>query len=155
MTLHVRDARPSDAPIIVDFNIRLALESEDVRLEPAVIGCGVEKLLKDSSLGRYFVAEDPSQDGRLLGQVMVTYEWSDWRDGLFWWIQSVFVAEDARERRVFSTLHDHVRAEAARAGAIGLRLYVHDGNTRAHEVYRRRGMHDSGYRVLEELFPRR
>ena len=154
MTLTVRDARLSDAPTIVQFNVRLAAESEDVRLDAAVVTCGVDKLLRDASLGRYFVAEDASQEGRLVGQVMVTYEWSDWRDGLFWWIQSVFVAEDARERRVFSTLHDHVRAEAARAGAIGLRLYVHDGNVRAHEVYRRRDMHDSGYRVLEELFAR-
>ena len=91
---------------------------------------------------------------RIVGQTMVTYEWSDWRDGLIWWIQSVYVLPEARERGVFKALHERIGQSAREAGAVGLRLYVLDANTRAREVYRRRGMDDSHYRVLEEMFAR-
>lgn len=149
MTIRIREARRSDAPIIVEFNCMLASETEGIALDPAVVSCGVARVLGDASLGRYFVAEDGD---RILGQVMVTYEWSDWRDGLFWWIQSVYVLPEARRLGAFSALHDAVGTRARREGAIGLRLYVYHSNSLAQDVYRRRGMKDSSYRVLEQVF---
>jgi GNAT superfamily N-acetyltransferase len=153
MTLSVRSGTPLDAKAVVDFNLRLAAESEDLHLPRAVVERGVERALSDASLARYFIAEVSTSHGvSIVGQTMVTYEWSDWRDGLIWWIQSVYVTPEARERGVFKALHERVRGEARMAGAVGLRLYVLDSNARAREVYRRRGMDDSHYRVLEEMF---
>ena len=149
MSIQVRAAKRSDAPTIVEFNCLLASETEDLALDRAVVECGVSRVLDDAALGRYFVAEDGD---RIVGQVMVTYEWSDWRDGLFWWIQSVYVLPEARRLGAFTTLHDTVTAAARRAGAIGLRLYVYRSNALAQQVYLRRGMKDAGYRVLEEVF---
>jgi GNAT superfamily N-acetyltransferase len=143
----VRPARPEDAPTIVGFNAALAKESEDHALDPAVLGPGVGAILADPGKGRYFVAEE---GGRVVGQTMVTYEWSDWRNGWLWWIQSVFVAPEARARGVFRALHARVVEEARGAGAVGIRLYVFEPNARAREVYRRLGMRDAGYRVLEQ-----
>jgi GNAT superfamily N-acetyltransferase len=145
----IRRARPGDAETVVRFNIALALETEAVVLDPAVIGPGVAAALADPGKGLYFVAE---VGGRVVGQTMVTYEWSDWRNGFLWWIQSVFVEEGAREGGVFKALHARVKEEARKAGAVGIRLYVFDGNTRAQKVYARLGMKDGHYRVLEEMF---
>jgi len=145
----IRRARPGDGPTVAAFNIALAKETEEVTLDPAVIGPGVAAVLADESKGLYFVAEI---DGRVVGQTMVTFEWSDWRDGFLWWIQSVYVEAAARESGVFKALHARVKEEARRAGAVGIRLYVFDGNTRAQKVYARLGMKDGHYRVLEEMF---
>ena len=156
MNLSVRPASPDDARIIIDFNLALASESEDLVLSREIVERGVAHALADPALALYFVAEDDMPGGRrIVGQTMVTYEWSDWRDGLIWWIQSVYVLPDARERGVFKALHERIGQSAREAGAVGLRLYVLDDNTRAREVYRRRGMEDSHYRVLEEMFPRK
>ncbi len=148
MAFAIRRGTPADAPTVAEFNIRMAKETEGVALDPAVIRPGVEAALADPARSLYFVAEE---GGRLLGQTMVTYEWSDWRNGFLWWIQSVFVAEDARERGVFKALHARVVEEAGRAGAVGVRLYVFEENRRAQEVYRRLGMRDARYRVLEQM----
>jgi len=145
----IRRARPGDAPVIVGFNIALATETEDHVLDPAIIGPGVAAALADPAKCLYFVAED---GGRIVGQTMVTYEWSDWRNGFLWWIQSVYVEAAAREGGVFKALHARVVEEARKAGAVGIRLYVFDGNTRAQKVYARLGMKDGRYRVLEEMF---
>lgn len=148
MPFSIRRAVPADAPAIARFNILLARETEDVTLDPAVIGPGVEAALADPGKCLYFVAEE---GGRLLGQTMVTYEWSDWRNGWIWWIQSVYVAEEAREGGVFKALHARVVDEARKAGAVGIRLYVFDGNLRAQKVYLRLGMKEGHYRVLEQM----
>jgi len=145
----IRPAVPGDAAVIADYNIRLARETEGVTLDPAVIGPGVEAALADPARSLYFVAEDA---GRVVGQTMVTYEWSDWRNGWIWWIQSVYVAGAARGTGVFRALHARVEKEARAAGAVGLRLYVHDSNARAQDVYDRLGMADAGYRVRERMF---
>jgi len=145
----IRRARPADAAVIAGFNVALAKETEDHHLEPSVIGPGVAAILADPAKGHYFVAEI---DGRVVGQTMVTFEWSDWRNGFLWWIQSVYVEAGARESGVFKALHARVKEEARRAGAVGIRLYVFDGNTRAQKVYARLGMKDGRYRVLEEMF---
>jgi len=145
----IRRARPEDAGTVAAFNIALAKETEDVILDPAVIGPGVRAALADPVRCLYFVAEI---GGRVVGQTMVTYEWSDWRNGFLWWIQSVYVVPEAREKGVFKALHARVVEEAREAGAVGIRLYVFDGNERAQRVYARLGMKDGHYRVLEQMF---
>ena len=95
MPLSIRRAVAADLPIIVDFNCRLALESEHKTLDRAVLTPGVAAALTDEAKARYFVAED---EGRVVGQTMLTLEWSDWRNGWIWWIQSVYVHPDARRR---------------------------------------------------------
>jgi GNAT superfamily N-acetyltransferase len=149
MAPSIRRGRPADAPVIAGFNVALAKETEDHHLRPEVIGPGVEAILADPSKGFYLVAE---AGGRVVGQTMVTFEWSDWRNGFLWWIQSVYVEPAAREGGVFKALHARVKEEARKAGAVGIRLYVFDGNERAQKVYARLGMKDGRYRVLEEIF---
>jgi ribosomal protein S18 acetylase RimI-like enzyme len=147
MTMSVRPARPADRDTIAGFNVAMALEAEHKRLDPDTVREGVAAALADPAKGRYFVAE---RDGRIVGQLMITFEWSDWRNGVFWWIQSVYVSPEARQTGVFATLFRHLEAQArSEAGVCGLRLYVEDGNARAQETYRRCGMSDGGYRVME------
>lgn len=146
----IRPARATDQALIVRWNMALAAESEDKPLDESVLSPGVTRVLGDATLGRYWIAE---RNGVPVGQVMVTYEWSDWRNGLFWWIQSVYVEADHRGSGVFKALYEHVLAAArADGGVCGLRLYVHDGNTGAIETYRRIGMVDGHYRVMETVF---
>jgi GNAT superfamily N-acetyltransferase len=148
MPLTIRPATLADAEAIADANRRLASETEGKSLDPVVLARGVAAVLADPSKGRYFVAEE---DGRFVGQLMLTWEWSDWRDGWFWWIQSVYVLADARGRGVFRRLYEHVTAEAKAAGdVIGLRLYVENENRAAQETYYRLGMKAVGYFVLEQ-----
>jgi ribosomal protein S18 acetylase RimI-like enzyme len=126
------------------------LETEHRRLAPDIVQAGVVAALADPSRGRYFVAE---QAGNVVGQIMHTYEWSDWRNGCFWWIQSVYVAKQARGQGVFRRLFDHLRTLArAQPEVCGLRLYVERDNTRAQRTYRQCGLLDSGYFVMEEDF---
>jgi GNAT superfamily N-acetyltransferase len=145
----IRTAEPADAATIADYNQRLAWESEGKRLDAGTLRLGVERLLNDRSLGQYFLA---CRNAEILGQVMLTYEWSDWRNGQIWWIQSVYVPAEYRRLGVFRRLYAHVR-QLAQQQAVGLRLYVEQQNAVALQVYQNVGMQDSGYRVLEELFP--
>lgn len=148
----IRPARLDDLATIVEFNHRLALESEGKSLDHATLEKGVEALLRDPRLGRYFiaVAGDPNR-GERVGQMMVTSEWSDWRNGLFWWLQSVFVDAKWRGRGVFRRLLNKVVEQGRASGAIGLRLYVERHNERALATYRSSGFVDAGYHVLERL----
>jgi ribosomal protein S18 acetylase RimI-like enzyme len=133
--------------VIVEFNRLLAAESEGTTLNPAELTPGVAAVLADSHKGLYFVAED---DGQVVGQVCLTYEFSDWRNGWMWWIQSVYVRPEYRRRGVFRALYEHVYQSAvADPEVIGLRLYVERDNHGAQEVYRRLGMSRTGYLVLE------
>src|SRR5213592_2400384 len=120
-SIRVRSATRDHAAIIADFNIRIARETEDLALDPNIIGPGVLALLDDPAKGSYFVAE---VDRRVVGCLMITHEWSDWRNGDIWWIQSVYVQQDFRRRGVFSSLYRHVEREARSAGAVGIRLYM-------------------------------
>jgi GNAT superfamily N-acetyltransferase len=150
VTLTVREARSTDAAVIADFNAALALETEHKTLDRTRLEPGVRALLSDPWKGRYFVAE---LDGRVVGQTMVTYEWSDWRDGMFWWIQSVFVEPAHRKHGVFRAIYKHIEAAARNdATACGLRLYVEDNNLRAKQTYHALGMTRGGYEVLEVDF---
>ena len=152
MELTVRDARAEDAAVLVAYNSAMANETEGKSLDPDKIGPGVANLLANSSRGRYWVAEC---DGAVVGQIMVTYEWSDWRNGNLWWIQSVYVHPDWRRKGVFSALYHHVESLAsADPDAIGLRLYVEEHNTRAQRTYEALGMVKPRYLVMEALFGR-
>jgi len=147
LDLAIRDATPADAATIADYNTRLALESEGMILAPEVVGPGVRAMLADRSMGRYWVAE---ANGRIVGQIMVTYEWSDWRNGRIWWIQSVYVHPEFRGQGVFSGLYRHVEALAEASGEVrAIRLYVLTSNTRARATYHKLGMAETGYTVLE------
>ena len=126
----------------------MALETEQKRLDPGLIADGVRNALEDPTRCTYFVAE---VDGAPGGQTMITSEWSDWRDGFFWWIQSVYVEPRFRRRGVFRALHAHIRRLArARPDVCGLRLYVHRRNTRAIETYARLDMTSTDYLLCEE-----
>jgi len=147
MKIRIRDAAPDDLETIVGYNLALAHESEDKKLDTEILRAGVGALLADPAKGRYFMAE---ADGAVVGQTMITFEWSDWRNGEFWWIQSVYVERDARRQGVFRALYDHLMELAYRDPEVcGIRLYVEQENTRAQRTYQRCGMENTGYRVME------
>ena len=147
MELKIRRANLADAPVIADFNIRLAEESERLRLDRACVAAGVAALLSDPAKGIYYVAEC---DGSVVGQLMITYEWSDWRNGNLWWIQSVYVKEESRAQGVFKALFKHLENLARTSVDVaGLRLYMHSDNERARKTYERLGMKNSNYEVFE------
>ena len=144
----VRPATLADAETITAFNLALALESEDLQLDPAVVNPGVRRALESTDRALYFVAVDAA--GALLGQIMVTYEWTDWRNGWLWWIQSVYVTPTARRRGVYRQLFEHVRNLARTRGDVrGLNLYVHHANTPAMQCYERLGMSRAAYQIYE------
>jgi ribosomal protein S18 acetylase RimI-like enzyme len=148
MNVRIRNALPSDQEFLACGNEAMARETEHKRLDPPTIRSGVAAVLANDAHGRYFVAEDDA--GRRVGQLMVTYEWSDWRNGQFWWIQSVYVEPTARRGGVFRALYDHVDTLCrSTPGVIGLRLYVELDNAAAQRTYERCGMRDGGYRVME------
>lgn len=143
----VRAAVPADEAAIVDFNCRLAWETEHKQLDHATVTLGVRAALADQHKARYFVA---TVDGAVVGQMMHTREWSDWRNGDFWWLQSVYVLPEYRGRGVFRLLFEHVRQLAQTTPhVVGLRLYVEQDNSAAQAVYQRLGLLAAGYRVLE------
>lgn len=150
MAIKIRESRPEDLDVVVRFNSAMALETEDKVLKPEVVTRGVRRALGDPERGRYFLAE---MDGRVVGQIMFTLEWSDWRDAWFWWIQSVFVDPEYRGRGVFSRLYRHLY-DLARSDpdVCGLRLYVESENERAQSVYHALGMAKTGYLVMETMF---
>lgn len=145
--VRVRSATIDDAAPIAQFNQRLARESEGKSLDESVLESGVRRALSTPELGRYFVAEE---GGRVIGQTLITYELSDWRDGVVWWIQSVYVLPEARGRGVFRRLFAHIEQLArADAQARGLRLYVESNNTPAIRTYERLGLRPSGHLMYE------
>jgi GNAT superfamily N-acetyltransferase len=150
MTLSIRRAAPADAEVIAQFNAALARESEGKTLDDAVLLRGVRAVLADPAKGFYTLAV---QGGEPVGQVLVTFEWSDWRDGWYWWIQSVYVRADARRGGVFRALFAHLKDQAmADPTVIGLRLYVERDNLRAQETYASLGMTAEPY-FLMGIYP--
>jgi GNAT superfamily N-acetyltransferase len=148
--IEIRDATPNDAATIADFNTRMARETEDKTLDPALIGPGVAAVLDGTTGGRYWVAVI---GGEIAGQLMVTSEWSDWRNGTIWWIQSVYVAAPFRRRGVFSALYEHVESLARQDESVcGIRLYVEKANERAKATYASLGMKMTDYDVMETVF---
>ena len=144
----IRNARPDDLPLIVDFNDRLAEESEGKKLDRAVLTRGVQRALAAPEMCRYFMAE---VNGEVAGQTMITFELTDWRDGVIWWLQSVYVRPEFRKLGVFKALFQHIATLAKETAEVrGLRLYVEQGNARAQRVYEQMGMQPGGYLVYEQ-----
>ncbi|MEM6817851.1 MAG: GNAT family N-acetyltransferase [Pseudomonadota bacterium] len=149
MNLTIRSAGPDDLAAIVMGNQSMAMETESKQLPAEVLEPGVSSLLADASLGRYWIAE---VDGQYAGQIMVTLEWSDWRNGHFWWIQSVFIASQFRRQGVFTALYEKVQTDAKSAHAVGLRLYVERENAGAIATYEALGMSEPDYKMMEVTF---
>jgi len=144
----VRRATPADAATVIEFNRLLALESEGKTLDPAELTPGVVAGLADPNKGCYFLVEDA---GVPVGQMGLTYEWSDWRNGWFWWIQSVYVRAEYRRRGVFRALFEYTQDTARKDPSVaGLRLYVERENRAAQKTYYNLGMVETGYFVLEK-----
>ncbi len=149
MTFTIRPAVTEDRDRIVLFNQALARETEGRELERAILQKGVEKLLRNPELGRYFVAQVGEE---VVGQIAVTTEWSDWRNGPVWWIQSVYVSRQRRGEGVYRALHAFVRGLAVDQRAVGLRLYVERDNEVAQQTYVSLGMMKSDYQMYEEIW---
>ncbi len=146
----VRSAGSGDASLLIEFNLAMAMESEDKGLDRATLAAGVEHLIEHPLDGFYLVAE---LAGVPAGSLMVTYEWSDWRAGRFWWIQSVYVKPEYRRKGVYSALHRSVRERALSApDTCGIRLYVERENAGAQATYASLGMSETAYRLYEEEF---
>ena len=145
----VRRGVLEDAEVIAGFNCAIARETEEIMLSAEVVRRGVEAALRDRSKGRYYLAEVQNE---VVGQVMVTYEWSDWRNAWFWWVQSVYVCPEYRRGGVFRRLFEHVRHSAGENPEVcGLRLYAHRDNEDAKTAYSVMGMHLTEYDALYEL----
>ena len=146
--MNIRIAKVEEADSLVDFNQAMAMETEDKHLSPDVLSAGVRAVFADEKKGFYVVAES---EGIIVGGLMVTYEWSDWRNAWFWWIQSVYILPEARGQRLYTRMYDFVKRRADEAGNVcGFRLYVETENTNARAVYDAVGMHSSHYLLYEE-----
>lgn len=146
----IRAAHPGDIPFLVECNAAMALETERKTLDRQLLSRGTQAVFDQPQRGFYRVAE---RDGISVGCLMVSYEWSDWRNGDWWWIQSVYVAPGARRSGVFSALYADVLARArATPGVVGLRLYVENENGDAQATYAALGMEDAGYRMMQTGF---
>ena len=146
-SIAVGRAATEDVAAIAQFNIAMAAETEDLALDSQTVHAGVAAVVSDDRRGFYLVARS---DGKAIGSLMITYEWSDWRNGNLWWIQSVYVVPSARKQGIFRLLYDNVISLAKQSGdAAGVRLYVEKDNRGAQEVYRKLGMSETAYRVFE------
>jgi GNAT superfamily N-acetyltransferase len=152
VSLSIREALPGDLPAIVEFNRLLALETESKTLDPEVLARGVALAIAEPDRIRYWVATTTCSP-RPVGQAAITREWSDWRNGWIWWLQSVFVTAPFRRKGVFRALYRHIHGVArSQPEVIGLRLYVEDANQRAQLTYQALGMKPGGYSVYEDLW---
>lgn len=145
-TLLIRHARQQDMEQIILFNQAMAMETENKKLNSDTLKAGVENLFLQPQYGFYCVAE---LDGRVIGQLMITYEWSDWRNGLFWWIQSVYIDPEFRRLGVYRKLYDFILNDSKKHTVCGLRLYVDKDNLAAKKAYLKCGMEASHYDLFE------
>ena len=150
MDVRIRRATSRDIDVVTDFNARIAAETEQTRLDRRRLRRGVTAILDDSRHGLYFLAE---VDDRVVGQISVTYEWSDWRDANFWWLQSVYVQQDYRGKGIFSILFNHIVNESKVTSKVcGLRLYVDRENAAAKAVYAKLGFAEARYDLMQLSF---
>lgn len=150
----VRPAVAADASILVELQLRMARETEGLELDPETLGRGVRAVFADPRKGRYWVAESADTPGHIAGGLLTTEEWSDWRNGVVLWVQSVYVAPEARGRGVYRHLYGHLRRTVeADPGLVGIRLYVDKRNLGAQRVYERLGMTREHYDLYEWLKP--
>ncbi|MBK8881538.1 MAG: GNAT family N-acetyltransferase [Bacteroidales bacterium] len=142
----IRKAKPEDAEVIIDFQQKMAWETEEMTLPTEVVTKGVNAVFSNQVLGQYWVAED---EGLVIASLLITYEWSDWRNANVWWFQSVYVLPSHRRKGIFRSMYLHIRNEAENAGVAGLRLYVETNNTRAQKTYEALGMKREHYSMYE------
>lgn len=148
--LAIRPARPEDAPVISEFQLLMARETEELELDPETVARGVGAVFADRTRGEYFVAEVAGDGGRIVGCLMVTPEWSDWRNGTVLWIESLYVVPEMRGRGVYRALYEHLQARIQDSPELmGIRLYVDKRNTVAQRVYTRLGMTREHYELFE------
>ncbi len=148
MEVKIRKAETKDAEIITDFNVKMALETEELSLDPNIVLAGVFNVFNDPAKGFYLVAEAQEQ---VVACLMITYEWSDWRNATWWWIQSVYVHPDMRGQRVYKQMYQYLKRQVKADPALcGLRLYVDKRNLRAQKVYQNLGMTREHYELYEE-----
>ena len=147
MDKFIRKGEKKDIDVIAKYNIAMALETENKILDDETITNGVSSIIKDKSKGQYWVMEI---DSILVGQLMVTYEWSDWRNGMMWWIQSVYVEPHYRRHGVYSSLYNNlVKMAKLDSSCCGIRLYVEKENYKAQDTYKSLGMKNAGYEIME------
>lgn len=145
----IRTGTREDAETLAQFNVSMAWETEQKRLDLPTVRRGVEGVFADAEHGFYVVA---ARDGDVVGSLLVTYEWSDWRCGRYWWVQSVYVTPEFRQRGVFRALYLFVKARTQdEPGVCGLRLYVEKANRTAQQCYSRMGLEEMPYRMYEEI----
>lgn len=147
--MNIRLANREDALEFVEFNKAMALETEGKKLDTQIVETAVNAVFEDESTGFYVVAEE---NDTIVGGLMITYEWSDWRNAWWWWVQSVYIRPEARGKRIYSQLYDFVKAQAVAAGNVyGIRLYVENENKHAQRVYEKLGMNRSPYAMYDEM----
>jgi len=142
----IRKAISTDATSIIDFQLRMALETENMKLVPEIVTKGVDAVFHDHSRGQYYIAES---DGKVVASLLITYEWSDWRNCNVWWFQSVYVIPEFRRQGVFRKMYSHIRELAEEQDIAGLRLYVETKNSRAQKTYEALGMSSEHYAFYE------
>jgi ribosomal protein S18 acetylase RimI-like enzyme len=146
--INIRVAKHSDVISLVKFNQLMAWETEQKKLNEDILSKGVSALISDDNKGFYLVAE---QNSVVVGSLMVTTEWSDWRNGVFWWVQSVYISPDYRRKGIYAQLYREVKMLAERqTGVCGFRLYVEKENLIAQKTYESLGMHPTHYLMYEE-----
>jgi ribosomal protein S18 acetylase RimI-like enzyme len=142
----IRKAISSDAPSIIEFQLKMAWETENIKLVPETVTKGVDAVFHDQSRGQYYVAES---DGQVVASLLITYEWSDWRNCNVWWFQSVYVAPEFRRQGIFRKMYTHTRQLAEEQDIAGLRLYVESRNSGAQKTYESLGMNSEHYSFYE------
>ena len=144
----IRKAKPSDAASIIDFQQKMAWETEQMVLTDEIVTKGVENLFMEPSRGEYYVAESGD---KVVASLLITYEWSDWRNKNVWWFQSVYVLPSFRRKGIFRSMYSYIKEEAEKEDAAGLRLYVETTNFAAQKTYESLGMRSEHYRMYEWL----
>ncbi|MCK5105815.1 MAG: GNAT family N-acetyltransferase [Cyclobacteriaceae bacterium] len=146
--IKIREANRSDAPSIIDFQLKMALETENLELTKSVLESGVKAVFDEDSKGAYYVAE---VDGTVVGSLLTTYEWSDWRNGQILWIQSVYVANEFRGKGIYRNMYEYIKNKVRdhKLDFKGIRLYVDKTNGVAQKVYKKLGMENHHYEMYE------
>ncbi len=143
----IEKATKEDLPVLVGFQQQMALETEDLHLDGETVTEGILELFNDTSKGQYFVVREENQP---VGCLMITYEWSDWRNGTVIWIQSVYVHPDHRKKGIFRALYNHIKTMVNSNDDLhGIRLYVEKENLYAQQVYEAIGMDGDHYQLYE------
>jgi len=146
--INIRKAKPEDASAIIDFQQKMAWETEELTLVPEIVTKGVYTVFKKPSIGQYWVGED---NNSIIASLLITYEWSDWRNANIWWFQSVYVLPPYRRKGIFRSMYSNIKDEADKQGVAGLRLYVESNNSRAQKTYQALGMLSEHYLLYEWL----